>query len=365
MPIKTRAAVAFAPSEPMRIVELDLADPGPGQVRIKLLATGLCHSDQHILDGSLSHRFPAVLGHEGIGEITALGSGVTDFALGDRVIPYLVPDCGVCDFCRSGRTNMCVQFHARLASGETPFSYQGQPVTPFMGLGTFAEDTVVPADMVVKVDRKARPDHACCIGCGVTTGLGSALIRAKVQKGDSVVVFGAGGVGLSVVQGARIAGAGKIIAVDTNPGKAEVARRLGATDFINAKEVENVASEVMGMTGRGADFAFDCVGVAALSEQALDCVNPAWGQAVVVGAMREGSQITTLPGKLMFGRQWTGSFMGGAKRKDVARYVDMYVSGELKLDDVISHTLKLDDINRGFEMMRSGEAVRSVVVYGQ
>ena len=365
MPVTTRAAIAFAANKPLEIHEVTVADPGPGEVMIRLLATGLCHSDLHVLDGKTMMQFPLILGHEGVGEVTAVGEGVTEFAPGDRVIPFMVPDCGECGFCRSGRTNLCAKLEGRWRSPNTPFSLDGAPLRPFLGIGSFAETTVVRADMVVKVDAAARPDHACCIGCGVTTGLGAALISAKVTPGSSVVVIGAGGVGLSVVQGAKIAGAGKIIAIDTNPAKAEVARRLGATDFIDSTQVEDLGVEVRKLTGMGADFAFECVGLPALAKQALELTNPAWGLAVNVGVLPAGEQLTTSPNSLMFGRRWAGTLMGGAKRQDVARFVDMYVAGEFGLDELVSHRLTHEDINRGFDLMRSGGSVRSVVVYAQ
>ncbi len=363
MPTKVKAAVAFAPNEPLQICEVTLADPGPGEVMVRLLATGLCHSDLSALEGKIAQTFPVVLGHEGVGDVVAVGEGVTQFAVGDRVMPYLVPDCGECAFCKSGRTNLCVQMLARRQSAKSPFSLEGKPVGSYCGLGTFAEMTVVPVDSLVKVSVEARADHACCIACGVTTGLGAALITAKVTPGSTVAVFGTGGVGLSVIQGAKIAGASRIIAIDTNSAKAEVAAKLGATDFINPKEVENVVAEIQKITGMGVDFAFECVGIPALARQSLESTNPAWGLSVCVGVIPVGQELSTAPFNLMSGRKWTGSLMGGAKRQDVARFVDMYVDGQYNLDDLVSHHLELDEINHGFDMMRSGEAVRSVVVY--
>ena len=364
MPVTTRAAIAFAAGQPMELHDVELIDPGPGQVMVKLLATGLCHSDLHVLDGISYPQFPVVLGHEGVGDVVAIGAGVSDFAVGDRVMPFLIPDCGVCAFCRSGRTNLCVEFGKRTQAGFFPFSLNGQPIKAFAGLGTFAETTVVMADMLTKVDVAARTDHACCIGCGVTTGLGAALITAKVTPDASVAVFGTGGVGLSVIQGARIAGATRIIAVDSNPAKEAVAKALGATDFIDAGDGDAVA-RIQALTGAGADFAFECVGIASLARQALEATHPAWGVAVCVGLMPPGVEIAAPPMALLTGRHWTGSLMGGAKRQDVARFVDMYVAGDYDLDRLVSHSLRHDDINRGFDMMRSGEAVRSVVVYDQ
>lgn len=365
MPRTVRAAIAFAQNQPLELRNVTLADPGPGQVLVRFLASGLCHSDLNVLEGKAgtNHRFPMILGHEGIGEVVEVGVGVTEFVSGDRVIPFLVPDCGECVFCRSGRTNFCVEFQRRMGATESVFSLDGEPLNTFVGIGSFAEMTVVPADMVVKVNPAAAPDQACCVACGVTTGLGAALITAKIFAGASVVVFGAGGVGLSVIQGARIAGASKIIAVDTNAAKRDVAVGLGATDFIDPRQVDAIVPHLVGLTGMGADFAFDCVGMGELAEQALLCVNPAWGMAVNVGVYAAGTELKAYPMTLMMGRRWTGTFMGGAKRQDVARYVDMLVNGEYSLDQLVSHRLKLEEINRGFDMMHSGEAVRSVVVY--
>ncbi|MES2042769.1 MAG: zinc-binding dehydrogenase [Pseudomonadota bacterium] len=362
MPVATRAAIAFAPNQPIELREVELIDPGPGQVMIRLLATGLCHSDLHVLDGLTYPQFPVVLGHEGVGEVIALGEGVDDFAIGDRVVPFLIPDCGKCALCTSGRTNLCVEFGARIARGHSPFLLDGEPIKAFAGIGSFAGKTVVMADMLTKVNPAARPDHACCIGCGVTTGIGAALITAKVTPGSSVAVFGTGGVGLSVIQGARIAGAARIIAVDRNPAKEAVARVLGATDFINPAE-ENPVVRIQAMTGAGVDFSFECVGIPDLARQALEATHPAWGVAVCVGLMPAGAEISAPPMLLVTGRHWTGSLMGGAKRQDVARFVDMYMAGDYDLDPLVSHRLTHDDINRGFDMMRSGEAVRSVVLY--
>lgn len=363
MPTTIKAAVLFAPNEPFRIEEVELADPGPGEVQVRLFATGLCHSDLHIVEGKQHQQFPAVLGHEGIGEVVALGEGVSDFALGDHVIPFLVPDCGKCPMCRSGRTNSCVETMKRFFGRAPRHSINGQPVHTLGGLGTFAEQTVVEADMLAKVRKGARADHACCIGCGVTTGIGAAMITAKVTPGSSVAVFGAGGVGLSVVQGARLAGAGRIIAIDTNPAKEAVARKLGATDFINPGKSENVVAEVMAMTGLGADFAFECVGSPALALQALESTNPAWGLAINVGIMPMDTQLSFSPMMIQSGRKWSGSAMGGAKRQDVSRFVDMYMDGQIVLDDLVSHRIALDEINHGFDMMRSGEAVRTVILF--
>lgn len=357
-----KAAVAFAANEPLRICEVELADPKAHEVLVRFIATGLCHTDAHVLDGSIPQAFPVILGHEGIAEVVEVGEGVTDFAPGDRVIPYLVPDCGTCAFCTSGRTNLCVQFRARRMAGATPFTCEGLPVSQFMGIGSFAEMSVVAADQLTKVSKAAAPDLACCIACGVTTGLGAVQITAGVEAGASVAVFGTGGVGLSVVQGAALSGATTIIAIDIAEAKREPAMAAGATHFINARDVDAVA-EVHRLTGLGADFAFECVGQTALAVQALEATNPAWGVGVCVGVMPAGAKLSVEPTSLVMGRRWTGSFMGGAKRADVARYVEMLASGELQLDHLVSHRLTFDEINRGFDMMKTGEAIRSVVLF--
>jgi S-(hydroxymethyl)glutathione dehydrogenase/alcohol dehydrogenase len=360
---RVKAAVALAPNSRMEIREVELRDPGPGEVLVKFLATGLCHSDLHVLDGSLAHPFPVVCGHEGIGDVVAVGPGVEGFRPGDRVIPFLVPDCGKCPFCLSGRTNYCLEFANRQDPTMSPFSMDGVPLARFMAIGSFAEMSVVAADQLTRVSKQAAPEQACCIGCGVTTGVGAALISAKVTPGSSVAVFGVGGVGLSVVQGARLAGATTIVAVDVNAGKRDVAMAMGATHFLNPREVEDVVLAVQALTGAGADFTFECVGRPELAATALAASNPAWGVCVTVGVMPTGSHLTCEPNQLLIGRRWTGSFMGGAKRADVKRYVDMFLNGDILLDDLVSHRLRHDEINRGFEMMKSGEAVRSVVVY--
>jgi len=365
MPVKSRAAIAFGPNEPLQIRTIDVADPGHKEVMVRLKATGLCHSDLTMMEGKGTEPFPMVFGHEGFGEVIACGPGVTDFAVGDTVIPYLIPDCGECAFCKSGRTNLCVQFGMRRRSTWTPFSLDGKPINTFMGLGTFSEITVVRDDMLTRVNKEAAPKYACCIACGVTTGLGAALNSAQIKAGSSVGVFGVGGVGLSVVQGARLAGAARIIAIDANPAKEAVARQMGATDFVNVRDVTDVVAHIQKMTGMGLDYAFECIGSPAVMRQALESTNPAWGLAVNVGVVEAGKELSTLPNTLVTGRRWTGSLMGGAKRQDVARYVDLFVEGGIDLKDLVSHTLTLDEINRGFDMMRSGESVRSVVLFEQ
>lgn len=365
MPVKSRAAVLFKRGEPLRIETLEVVDPGPGEVLIKLAATGLCHSDLHLIDDkieyAMAYPLPLVAGHEGMGVVVAAGPGAPAQE-GDMVIPYLLPDCGECVFCKSGRTNMCVQLgRSTRTDGKAYFSLNGQRVTAASGTGTFSEYVCVPGDQVVKVNPQAKPDPGCCIGCAVTTGVGSALLVAKVYAGASVVVFGAGGVGLNVVQGARIAGARTIIAVDVNGEKAEIARRMGATHFLNAA-TENLPAEVAKLTGMGADFAFDTVGTMAVVRQALACLHRGgWAELVRIAIDQEPEAVMRLAE--FGGKTYRGSMMGGAKRADVARFVDWYVDGTLKLDGFVSHRLPLERINEGFELMRQGKTARAVVVF--
>jgi S-(hydroxymethyl)glutathione dehydrogenase/alcohol dehydrogenase len=366
MPTKSRAAVLYKRGEPLRIETIEVADPGPGEVLIKLAATGLCHSDLHLIDDkidyAMAYPLPLVAGHEGMGTVVAAGAGAPAKE-GDLVIPYLLPDCGECVFCKSGRTNFCVQLgRSTRTDGKTYFSLpNGQRVTPASGTGTFSQYLCVPGDQVVKVNPKAQPDPGCCIGCAVTTGVGSALLVAKVYAGASVVVFGAGGVGLSVVQGARIAGARTIVAVDVNAEKAEAARRMGATHFLSAA-AENLPAEVVRLTGMGADFAFDTVGTVAVVRQALASLHRGgWAELIRIAIDQEPE--ATMHLSEFGGRAFRGSMMGGAKRADVARFVDWYVEGKLSLDGLVSHRLPLERINEGFDLMRQGKTARAVVVY--
>ena len=362
MPIQSRAAVFYAPHEKLRIETVDVADPGPHEVLIKLAATGLCHSDLHFIEGDLAHPVPAVLGHEGMGTVLRTGPNVTEVAEGDRVIPYLVPDCGVCPYCRSGKTNNCQQMGRAYAPDyKSWISLGGRPIRSLLGLGTFSEYIVVPEDQVQRVHADAPADQACCIACGVTTGLGAVLITANVEAGSTVVVYGLGGVGLSVIQGARIAGAARIVGVDVNSDKEPVAKAHGATHFLNGRECDPVA-EIMKLTGIGADYAFECVGLPKLFEQTLGCLNRGWGKAISVGVIADRVPVPITWSQLS-GRSWQRSFMGGAKRRDMAGYVDWFVEGKVKLDQLVSHRITLDQINDGFDLMRQGRAARVVVVY--
>ncbi len=363
MSIKSRAAILVEPKKPLVIETIDVSEPGPTEVLIRLDAASLCHSVLSFIDGRMPHPVPAIFGHEGIGEVIGLGDQVSSLALGDIVIPYLLPDCGECAYCRSGRTNMCEQMgRAFRPDFPTGFSLNGNPIRGFLSLGTFSEYLVVPQDQVQKVNPAASRAEASCIGCGVTTGLGAALIAAKVEAGSSVAVFGVGGVGLSTVQGAKIAGAAIIIAIDIMAEKEAVARRMGATHFINASQ-QDVVQEIFKLTGIGADYAFDCVGNPKLFEQALACLSRGgWSKMTTVGIIPEELPVPVSWGQ-MIGKNWHSTLMGGAKRQDVARFVEWFVEGKLDLGEMVSQTLQLDDINQGFELMRQGKTNRVVIRY--
>lgn len=365
MPHQIRAAILTQAGRELQIGKVTLADPRRGEVRIRMLRASLCHSDLHAIDGHIDQIFPVVMGHEGCGEVAELGKDVRGLAVGDRVIPYLVPDCGTCAYCRSGRTNLCKRFVEGRLANDTRFSRDGQPIYAFQQLGTFAEQIVIPADMVVRIDAHADPEIASCIGCGVTTGFGAATITAGVLPDSSVLVVGCGGVGLSAMQGARMAGAATIIATDVNPAKEEIARKLGATHFILAERGTDLVEEVRQIVPLGVDYALECVGNLGLARQALDATNMAWGRAVCVGVLPKGTELSTAPINLMLGREWTGSLMGGAKRADVARFVALYQSGDLILDAMVTDRHPLADINRGFQLMREGKSIRSVVTFSE
>jgi S-(hydroxymethyl)glutathione dehydrogenase/alcohol dehydrogenase len=363
MPVESRAAVLFAPHEPLRIETVTVADPGPRDVLIRLDAASLCHSDLGYIDAKFPHPLPAILGHEGIGTVVRTGNDVTAVAEGDVVIPYLLPDCGECPYCLSGRSNFCVQLGRSYAPGfPTWFSLDGTPVHGMLSLGTFSEYLVVPQDQVQKVDAQAPRGQASCIGCGVTTGVGAAILTAKVEPGSSVVVFGMGGVGLSTVQGARIAGAATIIAVDLNPDKEAAARAMGATHFIAAGELDPVA-EVRRITGIGADYAFECAGHPTAFQQGLASLSVGgWAKMTTVGLIPDDVPIPATWTD-MSGRNWQHCLMGGAKRQDVAGFVDWFMQGKLDLSAMVSHEIALDEINHGFDLMRQGKVNRAVIRY--
>jgi S-(hydroxymethyl)glutathione dehydrogenase/alcohol dehydrogenase len=368
--MKTRAAVAFAPQQPLEVVELDLAGPRAGEVLVEIMATGICHTDAYTLDGLDSEGiFPSILGHEGAGVVREVGAGVTSVKAGDHVIPLYTPECRQCKACLSGKTNLCTAIRATQGQGLMPdgtsrFSYKGQTIFHYMGCSTFANFTVLPEIAVAKIREDAPFDRSCYIGCGVTTGVGAVLNTAKVRPGENVVVFGLGGIGLNVIQGARLAGAGRIVGVDVNPAKEEWGRRFGMTDFVNPRDVGNVVETLVNMLDGGADYSFDCTGNTEVMRQALECCHRGWGTSIIIGVAEAGKEIATRPFQLVTGRVWKGTAFGGAKgRTDVPTIVDWYMNGKIEIDPMITHVLTLEEINRAFDLMHAGESIRSVVVY--
>ena len=368
--MKTRAAVAFEAKQPLEIVELDLEGPKAGEVLIEIKATGICHTDAYTLDGLDSEGlFPSVLGHEGAGIVREVGPGVTSVKEGDHVIPLYTPECRQCKMCLSGKTNLCsaireTQGKGLMPDGTTRFSYNGKPIYHYMGCSTFSNFTVLPEIAVAKIREDAPFHTACYVGCGVTTGVGAVVNTADVRPGDNVVVFGLGGIGLNVIQGARMAGADRIVGVDINPDKKPYAEHFGMTDFVNPKEVDDVVAHLIQMLDGGADYSFDCTGNTDVMRQALECCHKGWGTSIIIGVAEAGKTIETRPFQLVTGRNWRGTAFGGAKgRTDVPKIVDWYMDGKIQIDPMITHVLKLEEINKGFDLMHSGESIRSVVVY--
>ena len=368
--MKTRAAVAFAAKQPLEIVEVDLEGPRAGEVLVEIKATGICHTDAYTLDGLDSEGiFPSILGHEGAGVVLEVGAGVTSVVPGDHVIPLYTPECRQCKFCLSRKTNLCQKIRATQGKGLMPdgtarFSIDGKPILHYMGTSTFANHIVVPEIALAKIREDAPFDVVCYIGCGVTTGIGAVIFSAKVEAGATVVVFGLGGIGLNVIQGARLVGADKIIGVDINPGREAMARQFGMTHFINPREVPNVVDAIVQLTDGGADFSFECIGNVDVMRQALECTHKGWGRSIIIGVAEAGAEIKTRPFQLVTGRKWEGSAFGGARgRTDVPKIVDWYMEKKINIDDLITHRLKLDDINEGFALMKRGESIRSVVIY--
>jgi S-(hydroxymethyl)glutathione dehydrogenase / alcohol dehydrogenase len=375
--MKTRAAVAFAAGKPLEIVEVDLDGPKAGEVLIEIKATGLCHTDDFTLSGADPEGlFPSILGHEGAGVVVDVGAGVTSVKKGDHVIPLYTPECRECYSCRSGKTNLCTAIRATQGQGLMPdgtsrFSFEGKPIFHYMGCSTFSNYTVMPEIAVAKIDPAAAFDKVCYVGCGVTTGIGAVINTAKVEIGATAVVFGLGGIGLNVIQGLRLARADMIIGVDINNGKKEWGERFGMTHFVNPTEIgEDIVPYLVNLTKRrgdligGADYTFDCTGNTKVMRQALECAHRGWGKSVIIGVAGAGQEISTRPFQLVTGRTWMGTAFGGAKgRTDVPKIVDWYLNGKIEIDPMITHTLHLEDINKGFEMMHSGESIRSVVVY--
>ena len=369
--MKSRAAVAFEPGKPLQIVEIDVAPPRAGEVLLRITHTGVCHTDAFTLSGDDPEGvFPAVLGHEGAGVVVQAGEGVTSVQPGDHVIPLYTAECRQCLFCKSGKTNLCTAVRATqgkglMPDGSTRFSYQGQPVYHYMGCSTFSEYTVVAEVSLAKINPAANPEQVCLLGCGVTTGLGAVKNTAKVQPGDSVAGFGLGGIGLAVIQGAKLAKAGRIIAIDTNPAKFELARTFGATDCVNPKDhAQPIQQVIIEMTGWGVDHSFECIGNVQVMRAALECAHRGWGQSVIIGVAGAGQEISTRPFQLVTGRRWLGSAFGGVKgRSELPGMVEQAMKGEIKLAPFVTHTLPLENINEAFELMHAGQSIRSVVHY--
>jgi S-(hydroxymethyl)glutathione dehydrogenase/alcohol dehydrogenase len=368
--VRVKAAIATEPGKPLAIDEIDLDGPRGGECLVRLTATGVCHTDAYTLSGKDPEGlFPAVLGHEGAGVVEEVGPGVRSVAPGDHVIPLYIPECRECKFCLSGKTNLCgkireTQGKGLMPDGTSRLSHRGKPLHHYMGTSTFAEYTVVPEIALAVVRRDAPLDKICLLGCGVTTGIGAVLNTAKVEPGSSVAVFGLGGIGLSVVQGAVMAGADRIIGVDANPAKFELARSFGVTDTIDPVDVEDVAEQIIEMTGGGVDHSFECVGNVELMGQALWSTHKGWGQSIIIGVAGAGEEIHTRPFMLVTGRSWRGTAFGGTKgRTQLPGLVDRYMAGRIKLDEMVSETMPLEEINRAFELMHRGEVIRSVILY--
>jgi len=366
-----RAAVAFEAGKPLLIETVQLDGPQAGEVLVEIKATGICHTDAFTLSGGDPEGlFPTILGHEGAGVVVDVGPGVTSVAKGDHVIPLYTPECRQCEYCLNPKTNLCQAIRATQGQGVMPdgssrFSLNGDKLYHYMGCSTFANYTVLPEIAVAKVRKDAPFDKICYIGCGVTTGIGAVIYTAKVEPGANVVVFGLGGIGLNVIQGARLAGADKIVGVDVNPSKRAMAEKFGMTHFVNPKEVAgDLVPHLVELTGGGADYSFECIGNVNTMRQALECCHKGWGVSVIIGVAGAGQEIATRPFQLVTGRVWKGTAFGGARgRSDVPRIVDWYMEGKINIDDLITHTMPLDKINDAFDLMHEGKSIRSVVVY--
>jgi S-(hydroxymethyl)glutathione dehydrogenase/alcohol dehydrogenase len=369
--MKTRAAVAHKAGAPLTIETVDLEAPKAGEVLVEIKATGICHTDEFTLSGADPEGlFPAILGHEGAGVVVDVGPGVTSLGKGDHVIPLYTPECRQCEYCLSQKTNLCqairvTQGQGLMPDGSSRFRLNGERVLHYMGTSTFSNFTVLPEIALAKIREDAPFDKVCYIGCGVTTGIGAVINTAKVEPGANVVVFGLGGIGLNVIQGARMAGANMIVGVDLNPGKRALAERFGMTHFVNPKEVEgDLVPYLVNLTKGGADYSFECIGNVDVMRQALECCHKGWGVSVIIGVAGAGQEIRTRPFQLVTGRVWKGSAFGGARgRTDVPKIVDWYMDGRIEIDPLITHTLALDEINKGFDLMHAGESIRAVVVY--
>lgn len=365
-----RAAVAFTAGEPLQVETVQLDGPQGGEVLVEIKATGVCHTDAFTLSGQDPEGvFPAIMGHEGAGVVVEVGTGVTSLKVGDHVIPLYTAECRQCKFCLSGKTNLCSAVRETQGKGLMPdntsrFSFGGKTVFHYMGTSTFSNFTVVPEISLAKIRTDAPFDKVCYIGCGVTTGLGAVMNTAKVEPGANVAVFGLGGIGLNVIQGARIAGADKIIGVDLNADKVHLAEQFGMTDFVNPTDVGDVVDAIVDLTDGGVDYSFECIGNVEVMRQALECCHKGWGESIIIGVAGAGQEIATRPFQLVTGRVWKGTAFGGAKgRTDVPRIVDWYMEGKINIDDLITHTMPLEEINTAFDLMHEGKSIRSVIVY--
>ncbi|MBC6440253.1 MAG: S-(hydroxymethyl)glutathione dehydrogenase/class III alcohol dehydrogenase [Rhodospirillales bacterium] len=369
--MKTRAAVAYEAGKPLTIEEVDLEGPREGEVLIEVKATGICHTDHFTLSGADPEGiFPAILGHEGAGVVVDVGSNVSSLKKGDHVIPLYTPECRQCAYCTSGKTNLCqairvTQGQGLMPDGSSRFSIGGKKLFHYMGTSTFANHTVVPEIAVAKVREDAPFDKICYIGCGVTTGIGAVINTAKVEPGTNCVVFGLGGIGLNVIQGLRLVGANMIVGVDLNPAREALGKKFGMTHFVNPKEIDgDIVAHLVALTKGGADYSFECIGNVRTMRQALECAHKGWGESIIIGVAGAGEEISTRPFQLVTGRVWRGTAFGGARgRTDVPKIVDWYMDGKINIDDMITHTMPLEDINHGFHLMHEGESIRSVVVY--
>ena len=368
--MKSRAAVAFASGEPLEIVEVDLEGPKAGEVLIEVKATGVCHTDAFTLSGDDPEgEFPVILGHEGAGIVREIGPGVTSVKIDDIVIPLYTPECRQCDFCLNPKTNLCQSIRETQGRGLMPdnssrFSLDGKPILHYMGCSTFSNFTVLPEIALAKVRGDAPFDKICYIGCGVTTGVGAVAFEARVEPGSSVAVFGLGGIGLNVIQGARMVGADRIIGIDINPAREKLGRDFGLTDFINPNETENITEAIVDLTDGGVDYSFECIGNVNIMRNALECCHKGWGESYIIGVAGAGQEIATRPFQLVTGRSWKGTAFGGARgRTDVPKIVDWYMDEKIQIDPLITHTMPLEEINNAFTMMHSGESIRSVVIY--
>ena len=369
--MKSRAAVAWEAGKPLEIEEVDVQGPKQGEVLIRVVATGVCHTDAFTLTGADPEGiFPSILGHEGGAIVEEVGAGVTSVRPGDHVIPLYTPECGECSYCKSGKTNLCQAIRATQGQGLMPdgssrFSKNGQTIYHYMGTSTFSEYTVVPEIAIAKINQEAPLDKVCLLGCGITTGIGAVLNTAKAEPGSTIVVFGLGGIGLSVVQGAVMSGAGRIVCVDINPDKFTMARMLGATDCINPKDYDQPIQDVIvDLTDGGADYSFECIGNVDVMRSALECCHKGWGESVIIGVAGAGQEISTRPFQLVTGRVWRGTAFGGVRgRTELPGYVDKYLNGAINIDDMVTHTMGLEDINQAFQLMHSGQSSPSVIIY--